>query len=70
MGKLVLTRKEGERVRVRVHGLDMFLIVGEISNGREGPKVRLCFDGPRDFDLLRAELIPDGTSEEGSDESQ
>jgi carbon storage regulator len=53
---LVLTRKEQERVRVRVAGVDVWVRVVRI----EGDRVRLGFEAPRDVDVRREELIPAG----------
>lgn len=59
---LVLSRKDGERVRIG-RGPRAVLVTVEI---RSGGTVRLCFEGPRDIAIVRDELpeLPDETPEE------
>lgn len=50
---LAIKSTEGARIRI---GTDLWLIVKEIGNG----KVKLIFDGPRDLEVKREEILPDG----------
>jgi sRNA-binding carbon storage regulator CsrA len=48
---LVLKRRKGERVRVVVGNLELWITVGEMSEGA----VKLAFDGPKAFQVDREE---------------
>jgi carbon storage regulator CsrA len=55
---LALTRKTGERVRIRVGDADVWVVVcgGSVSGGY----LRLAFDAPREVEIAREELLPEG----------
>lgn len=68
MGRLVITRKHGQRVLLRGPlGEETWITVQEDNKGR----VRLIFDAPADVQILRAELLEkgkrDGQAPEGVD---
>lgn len=52
---LVLTRREGEKIRI---GPDVLLIVSRI----EGNKVSLAFDAPAEVPIVRTEIESQGDS--------
>lgn len=49
---LTLGRKEGEKITIKHNGEKLEVIVTQAKNGR----VRLSFDGPEEFQILRNEL--------------
>ncbi len=62
-GGLVVTRKPGERVRVRIGSVVVWVEVAEVERG----KIRLRFDGPPGVEFLREELLDEpGTSPGGA----
>lgn len=56
---LVLSRSVGERVRIDVGGVHVWVMVADVWDGR----VRLAFNAPKDVVVLREELVdrPDVT---------
>ena len=54
---LVLTRKKGDKVRLRLpDGTTVWVVLVESRGGR----VRLGFDAPREAEISRGELLPEG----------
>lgn len=51
---LVMSRKKNERVRIRVGDLDLWVTLVEVR----GDKARLGFEGPKDAQFMREEVIP------------
>ncbi|GAB5444407.1 MAG: hypothetical protein Fues2KO_47560 [Fuerstiella sp.] len=50
---LVLSRNSGEEVVIRHNGEELTLRVYDLGHG----KAKLAFDGPRSFEILRAEVL-------------
>ena len=61
---LCIGRNESETVTIRHNGET--LIVGVIRRGGTGD-VRLSFDGPRSFEIVRSELLLPSRTQEGTE---
>ncbi len=59
---LVLTRQKNDKVVIQVAGLSIEITVVETR----GDRVRIGFDGPRDFKIIRSELIDEVKAENKS----
>ena len=56
---LYLTRREGERIRILAPtGEEIWIVIKDIGYG----KVRLGLDAPREWEIMREELIRDERS--------
>lgn len=51
---LILARKTGERIRIRVADADVWVQVTEVTGGR----VRLGIEAPASAHIVREELLP------------
>jgi sRNA-binding carbon storage regulator CsrA len=56
MAGLVLTRTVNERVRIKTPTGEMWITVTRMGRGQ----VRLVFEGPLDFVVVREERVPEG----------
>lgn len=50
---LVLSRKRGERVVVTIEGKEIVIVIADII----GPRAKIGFEGPREVQIKRAELL-------------
>lgn len=66
MGWLVLSRKHGERINIRVNGVPMAIEVTAIDHGR----VRLGFDAGPEVEIWRAEIDPNPPDPQADPQTQ
>ena len=59
----MLTRRLGEKVLIEIGGHKMIVCVVEIANLN---RVRLSFDGPREIQVTRTELLEEPPSPQGA----
>lgn len=57
MSRLVISRRHGERTRIKVGDVVIWLTVDTQRQG-EKPQVKLVFDAPPEVQITREELMP------------